>query len=85
MQLDMMTIQGALLDNVGASEALLYLPENMKLNPLLSGWASPMLETRISGPCLNWKQRSSMFEGCSIGSFITPCGWTSWQGLSCNG
>jgi len=34
-------------------------------------------------PC--GKQRSSTFEGCSSGSFITPYGWTFWQGLSCNG
>jgi len=52
MQLDMLTIQGAFLDNVGATEALLQLPAHMKLNPLLCGWVSPMLETRISGPCL---------------------------------
>jgi len=48
MQLDVVTVQGAFLDNVGASEALLQL----KLNPLLCGWVSPMLETRIRGPCL---------------------------------
>jgi len=47
----MMTVQGVLLDNVVASEALLQLPEHMKLNPLLRGWVSPMLETRIRGPC----------------------------------
>jgi len=52
MQLDMVTVQGAFLDNVGASEALLQLPEHMKLNPLLCGWVSPMLETRIRGLCL---------------------------------
>jgi len=52
MQLHMVTIQGAFLDNVGPSEALLQLPEHMKLNPLLCGWVSPMLETRIRGPCL---------------------------------
>ena len=52
MQLDMLTIQGAFLDNVGATEALLQLPAHMKLNPLLCGWVSPTLETRISGPCL---------------------------------
>ena len=52
MQLDMVTVQGAFLDNVGASEALLQLPEHMKLNPLLCGMVSPMLETRIRGPCL---------------------------------
>ena len=48
----MATIQGAFLDDVGASEALLQLPEHMNLNPLLCGWVSPMLETRIRGPCL---------------------------------
>ena len=37
MQLDMVTMQGAFLNNVGASEALLQLPEHMKLNPLLCG------------------------------------------------
>ena len=52
MQLDMVTLQGAFLDNVGASEALLQLPKHMKLNPLLCGWVSPMLETRIRGACL---------------------------------
>ena len=52
MQLDMVTTQGAFLYNVGASEALLQLPEHVKLNPLLCGWASPMLETRIRGDCL---------------------------------
>jgi len=52
MQLDMLTMQGAFLDNMGASEALLQLPEHMKLNPLLCGWVSPMLETRIRGACL---------------------------------
>ena len=52
MQLDMVTIPWVLLDNVGASEALLHLPERMKLNPLLCGWVSPMLETKIRGPCL---------------------------------
>ena len=52
MQLDMVTVQGVFLDNVGAYEALLQLPEHMKLNPLLCGWVSPMLETRIREPCL---------------------------------
>jgi hypothetical protein len=46
------SIQGAFLGNVGASEALLQLPVHMKLNPLLCGWVSPMPETRIRGPCL---------------------------------
>jgi len=48
----MVTVQGAFLDYMGPSEALLQLPEHMKLNPLLCGWVSPMLETRIRGPCL---------------------------------
>ena len=52
MHLDMVTVQGAFHDNVGASEALLQLPEHMKLNPLLCGRVSPMLEARIKGPCL---------------------------------
>jgi len=52
MQLDMVNIQGAFLDDVGAYEALLQLPKHMKLNPLLCGWVSPMLETRIKGHCL---------------------------------
>jgi len=52
MQLDVVTIPGAFLDNVGASEALLQLPKHMKLNPLLCGWVSSMLETRIRGPRL---------------------------------
>ena len=52
MQLDMMTVQGALLDNVGASEALLQLPEHIKLNTLLCGRVGPMLEAIIRGPCL---------------------------------
>jgi len=39
MQLDMVTVQGAFLDNVGASEALCQLSEHMKLNPMLM-WMS---------------------------------------------
>jgi len=81
----MVTTQGAFLDNVGTTEAVLKLPEHMKLNPLLCGWVSPMLGTRISGPLPRGRQRSSTFEGCCSGSVITPCGWTCWQGLSCNG
>ena len=52
MQLDMVNVQGAFLDNVEASEALFQLPEHVKLNPLLYGWVSIMLETRTRGPCL---------------------------------
>jgi len=54
MQLDMVTVQGAFLDNVGGSEALLQLPEHMKLNPLLCGWVSPMLETESGDPA-SWE------------------------------
>ena len=63
------TAERVFLDNVGASETLPQLPEHMKLNPLLCGWVSPMLETRIRGPCLVG-DRSSTFEGCFSGSFI---------------
>jgi hypothetical protein len=43
MQLYMVIVQGAFLDSVGASQALLQLPEHMELNPLLCGWVSPVL------------------------------------------
>ncbi len=66
MQLDMVTIQGAFLDNVGASEALLQLPEHMKLNPLLSGWVSSMLETRIRGPCLVGDRRAQCLKAAPV-------------------
>ena len=52
MQLDMVTVQRVSLEEVGAYEALLQLPEQMKLNPLICGWVSPMVETRIRGSCL---------------------------------
>jgi len=65
MQLDVTTVHGPFLDNVGAPEGLLQLPENMKLNPLLCGWVSPMLETRIRGD-----KSTEMFEVCFSGSFI---------------
>ena len=52
MHLDTVTVQRVFPDEVGEYEALLQLPEQMKLNPLLCGWVSPMLETRIRGPCL---------------------------------
>ena len=48
----MVTLPGVFLDNVGASEALLQLPEHMKLNQLLCGWVTSMLKTKIGGPCL---------------------------------
>ena len=81
----MVTIQGAFLDNVGASEVLLQLPEHMKLNPLLCGWVSPMVETRIREPHLMGDRGAQRLKAASSGSFITPYGWTFWQGLSCNG
>jgi hypothetical protein len=52
MQLDVVTVQGVFLHNVGASEALCQLPEHMKLNPMLCGWVSLLLETRIRELCL---------------------------------
>jgi len=74
MQMGMVTVQGAF-------EALLQLPEHMKLNPLmLLGQPHARNQNQGTLPC--GSQRSSMFEGCSSGSFITPCGWTFWQGLS---
>ncbi len=83
MQLDMVTVQGVFLDNVGAYEALLHLPEQMKLNPLM--WVGqPLARNQNQGTLPCGRQRSSTFESCSSGSFIT-CGCTSWQGLSCNG
>ena len=48
MQWYMVIGQGAFLDNEEASEALLHLPEDMELSPLLiCGWISSLLETRI--------------------------------------
>ena len=81
MQLDMVTVQGALLDNLAASEALLQLREHMMLNPLML-LGQPHARNQKQGTLPHWRLRSSMFEGCSGGSFITPCGWTSWQGLN---
>ena len=66
MQLDMMTVQGVFIDNVGASEALLQLPEHMKLNPLLCGWVSPLLETRIRGPCLVEDRGAQRLKAASV-------------------
>ena len=54
MQLEMVTLQGAFVDYVGVSEALLQLLEHMKLNPLLCGWVSPMLEPESGGPA-SWE------------------------------
>jgi len=77
MQLDMVTVQGALLVNVGAYEALLKLPEHTKLNPLLCGWVSPMLESRIRGPCLVGDRGAQRLKAAAVeGSFVTPYGWT---------
>ena len=79
----MVPIQGAFLDNVGASEALLQLPATHEVEP--NGWVSPMLETRIRGPCLMGDRGVQCLKSAPVEVFITPCGWTSWQGLSCNG
>ena len=70
MQLDMVTIQGVFLDNVGASGALLQLPEHMMLNPLLCGWVSPHARNQNEETLPHERRRSSIFEGCSIGSLL---------------
>jgi len=81
MQLDMVTVQGAFLDNVGASEALLHMPATHEVNWMVQ----PHARNQNQGTLPHGIWRSSMFEGCSSGSFITPCGWTTWQGVTCNG
>ena len=48
----MVIVQRLFLDNVGVYEALLQQPEQMKLNVLLCGLVSPMLENIIREPCL---------------------------------
>jgi len=76
MQWYMVNVQGASFDNKEASEALLHLPEDMELSPLLiCGWVSSLLETRIKQASLvrdTW--RSLAKEGCSSGSSISSCG-----------
>jgi len=75
----MVIVQEAFLDNVGASEALLHLPEHMELKQLLCGWVSPMLESRSkrSLTC-GGTGRSSMCDGWCSGSLLllvgVPCG-----------
>ena len=66
MQLDVVTVQRAFLDKVGAYEALFKLPEQMKLNPLLCEWVSPMLETRIGGPCLMTDREAPCFKAATV-------------------
>ena len=66
MQLDLRTVERTFLDNVGAFEALLQLPEHMKLNPILCGWVSPMLETRIRGPCLVGDRGAQLLKAASV-------------------
>ena len=66
MQLDVVTVQRAFLDKVGAYEALFKLPEQMKLNPLLCEWVSPMLETRIGGPCLMGDRQAQRLKAAPV-------------------
>jgi len=72
----MVIVRGAFLDNKEVSEALLHLPEDMELSPLLlCEWISSLLETRIKGASLirdTWRSLAS--EGCSSGGFISSCG-----------
>ena len=81
MQLDMVTIQGAFLDN-GASEAL--PARTHEVEPIVMWMGQPHARSQNQGTLPHGRQRSLTFEGCSGGSFITPCGCTSWHLLSCN-
>jgi len=81
----MVTAQGVFFDNVGASEASLQLPATHEVEPNLMWMGQPHARNQNQGTLPHARQRSSTFEVCSSGGFITPCGWTSWQGLSCNG
>jgi len=81
----MVIVQGAFLDNVGSSEALLQLPAMHEVEPSVMWMGQPHARNQNQGTLPHGRQRSSMFEVCSSGRFITPCGWTSWWGLSCNG
>ena len=62
----MVTVQGAFLDNVRASKALLQLLERIKLNPLLCGCVSPLLETRIRGLCLVEDRGTQRLKAASV-------------------
>jgi len=67
MQLDMVTIQGVFLDNVGASEALLQLPEHMKLNPLML-MGQPHAGNKNQGTLLQWKFYYSLWMDLLVGA-----------------
>jgi hypothetical protein len=69
MQLDMVTIQGAFLDNVGASEALLQLPATHEVEPSVTWIGQPHARNQNQGTVPHGRQRSSTFEVCSNGSF----------------
>jgi len=81
----MVTLQGVFLDNVATSEALLQLPVTHEVEPTVTWMVQPLARNQNQGALPHGRQRSSMFEICSSGSLITPCGWTSWWGWSCNG
>ena len=66
MQLDMVTVQGTFLDNVGAYEAILKLLGQMKLNLLLCGRVSPMLEIGIMGPCLVGEREAQRLKAAPV-------------------
>ena len=72
MQLDMVTVQGAFLYNVGASEAL--PARTHEVEPIVMWMGQPHARNQIQGTLPCGRQGSSMFEGCSGGSLVTPCG-----------
>ena len=78
MQLDMVTVQGAFLDNVGASEALTLAARTHEVECTVMWMGQPHARNQNQGTLPRGRQGSSMFEGCSGGSLVTPCGWTSW-------
>jgi hypothetical protein len=70
MQWYMLIVQGAVLDNEEASEALLHLQEDMESSPLfICGWISSLLETRIKGASLLrdiWRSSVSEFTAVEV-------------------
>ena len=56
-----------------------------EVEPTVMWMGQPHARNQNQGTLPYGRQGSSTFESCSSGSFITPCGWTSRQGLSCNG
>jgi hypothetical protein len=70
MQLDVVTVQGALLDNVGASEALLQQLATHEVEHIVMWMGQPHAGNQNQGTLPHGRQRSLTFEVCSNGSFI---------------